>query len=209
VKSFMLGKKTGMTQLFLEDGSAVPVTVIEAGPLTVVQVKTKENDGYNAVRVAYGEINANKVNKPDSGIFVKTEIDPKRHLKEFRVASTENYKVGDTIAVDTFEEGMLVDVIGTSKGKGFAGVIKRHGYGRGPMSHGSKHHRALGAMAMATDPGKVPKGKKMPGHMGAERVTVQNLEVMKIYKDQNAILVKGAVPGPKGGLIMIQNAKKA
>ena len=209
MKNFMLGKKAGMTQLFLEDGQAVPVTVIEAGPLTVVQVKTTEHDGYNAVKVAFGDVKESRVNKPDKGLYAKADLTPKKYVREFIVESTDGYKVGDVITVDSLNEGMLVDVIGVSKGKGYAGTIKRYGNTIGPMSHGSKYHRGLGAMAMHTDPGRVPKGKRMPGQMGTDRVTVQNLEVMKIYSDRNAVLVKGAVPGPKGGLIMIQNAKNA
>jgi len=205
----MLGKKAGMTQLFLEDGQAIPVTVIEAGPLTVVQVKTTEHDGYNAVKVAFGDVKESRVNKPDKGLYAKADLTPKKFVREFKVESTDGYKVGDVITVEALKEGMLIDVIGTSKGKGYAGTVKRYGNTIGPLSHGSKYHRGLGAMAMHTDPGRVPKGKTMPGHMGTDRVTVQNLEVMKIYADRNAVLVKGAVPGPKGGLIMIQDAKNA
>ncbi len=209
MKNFMLGKKAGMTQLFLEDGQAVPVTVIEAGPLTVVQIKTTEHDGYNAVKVAYGDVKESRVNKPEKGLYEKSSLTPKKFVREFRVDSTEGYKVGDVITVETLKEGMLVDVIGTSKGKGFAGTTKRHGTAIGHASHGSKYHRGVGALAMSSTPSKVFKGRQMPGHMGAERVTVQNLEVMKVYADRNAVLVKGAVPGPKGGLIMIQDAKNA
>lgn len=205
--SFMLGKKAGMTQLFLEDGSAVPVTVIEAGPLTVVQIKTVEHDGYNAVKVAYGDVKEARVNKPEKGLFAKAELTPKKYVREFRVDATDGYNIGDVITVESLKEGSLIDVVGTSKGKGFQGTTKRYGNSKGPMSHGSKYHRGLGALAMGSSPGRVPKGRHMPGHMGEDRVTVQNLEVMKIYGDRNAVLVKGAVPGPKGGLIMIQDAK--
>jgi len=209
VKNFMLGKKAGMTQLFLEDGQAVPVTVIEAGPLTVVQIKTTEHDGYNAVKVAYGDVKESRVNKPEKGLYEKSDLTPKKFVREFKVESAEGYKVGDVITVETLKEGMLVDVIGTSKGRGYAGTTKRYGTAIGRASHGSKYHRGLGALAMHSDPGRVFKGRKMPGQMGAERVTVQNLEVMKIYADRNAVLVKGAIPGPKGGLVMIRDAKNA
>lgn len=210
MENFMLGKKAGMSQLFLDDGRAIPVTVIEAGPITVVQIKTVEHDGYNAIRVGFQGVKENRINKPEKGAFAKSELEPKKYIREFRVGSSEGFTVGQVITVDALKEGMLIDVIGTSKGKGYAGTIKRWGHKIGPISHGSKFHRSPGAMAMHTDPGRIPKGsKKMPGHMGTDRVTVQNLEIMKIFADRNAVLVKGAVPGPKGSLIMIQDARKA
>jgi len=210
MKKFILGKKVGMTQIFDENGVVLPVTVIEAGPVTVVQRKTTETDGYSAVRVGFEAIAEKKLNKPDRGLFAKTKISPLRYLKEFRVDDSDNFEVGQEIKVaDVFQVGEKVDVSGISKGKGFQGVIKRFGQARGKETHGSMYHRRVGSMGAGTSPGRVFKGKKLPGHMGAERVTVQNLEVVKVDGERNLLIVKGAVPGPKGGLLEIKGAVKS
>ncbi|HAA43207.1 MAG TPA: 50S ribosomal protein L3 [Ruminiclostridium sp.] len=209
MEKFILGKKLGMTQVFTDDGLVVPVTVIEAGPVTVVQTKTNETDGYTAVKVGYEDVKEKALNKPERGVFAKHKLTPKRYLREFRVSNTEGFEIGQEIKVDVFEEGDKVDVTGTSKGKGFAGAIKRHGYSRGRETHGSHYHRGVGALSGCADPGKVFKGRKLPGHMGVERVTVQNLNVVKVDSERNLLLVKGAVPGARGGLLMIKGAVKA
>jgi len=205
----ILGKKIGMTQIFAETGEVIPVTVIQAGPEVVTQVKTVETDGYNAVQVAFEDQKAHRVNKPLTGHFAKSGVAPKKYLAEFRVEEGESYEVGQEITVADFEEGMKLDVTGTSKGKGTQGNIKRHGHHRGPMTHGSKSKRVSGSMGMCSNPGRVFKGKVLPGHMGVQKVTVQNLEVVKIDAEQNLILVKGAIPGNKGGLVTIRNSVKA
>lgn len=204
----LLGKKVGMTQIFTEDGVVIPVTVIEAGPETVVQVKTIETDGYNAVQVGYEDQKAHRVNKPETGHFEKSGITPKKHLVEFRVEDGEAYETGQEITVADFEEGMKIDITGTSKGKGTQGNIKRHGHRRGPMTHGSKHKRLVGALAAGTYPSRVFKGNKAPGRMGRDKVTVQNVVLVKVIEDRNIMLVKGAVPGKKGGLLKIRPAIK-
>ena len=204
----LLGKKIGMTQIFNENGAVVPVTVIEAGPEVVTQVKTVETDGYNAVQVGYEEQKAHRLNKPETGHFEKCGVAPKKHLAEFRVEDGETYEVGQEITVADFEAGKKVDVTGTSKGKGTQGNIKRHGHHRGPMTHGSKHKRLAGALAGATYPSRVFKGNKSPGRMGRETVTVQNVELVKIDTDRNLLLVKGAVPGGKGSLVRVRYAVK-
>ena len=209
MKKAILGTKIGMTQIFNEDGKVVPVTVILAGPCTVVQKKTAETDGYEAVQVGYGEVKEKNLNKPMKGHFAKADIAAKKYLREFRLEDVSGLNVGDEIKADIFEAGEKVDVIGTSKGKGFAGPMKRWGLHRGPMSHGSGYHRGSGSMGACSSPGRVMKGKKLPGHMGVETVTVQNLEIVKVNAEENIILVKGAVPGSKGGLITIKNAVKA
>lgn len=209
MKKAILGTKLGMTQIFNEDGKVVPVTVILAGPCTVVQKKTAETDGYEAVQVGYGEVKEKNLNKPMKGHFAKADIAAKKYLREFRLEDVSNLNVGDEIKADIFEAGEKVDVTGTSKGKGFAGPMKRWGLHRGPMSHGSGYHRGSGSMGACSSPGRVMKGKKLPGHMGVETVTVQNLEIVKVNADENIILVKGAVPGSKGGLITIRNGVKA
>ncbi|MGI6706101.1 MAG: 50S ribosomal protein L3 [Clostridia bacterium] len=208
MKKAILGKKIGMTQIFTEDGTVIPVTVVEAGPCVVVQKKTKERDGYNAVQVGFGTIKEKKVNKPLKGHFDKAGVEYRRYLGEFKLENSEEYESGQEITVDIFQQGDYVDVSGISKGKGFAGTIKRWNQRRGPMSHGSKYHRGPGAMHGAADPAKVFKNKKLPGQMGNKRVTVQNLEVAKVYPDRNLLLVKGAVPGPKGGLLYIKETVK-
>lgn len=204
----LLGKKIGMTQIFDENGAVVPVTVIEAGPEVVTQVKTVETDGYNAVQVGYEEQKAHGLNKPETGHFEKCGVAPKKHLAEFRVEDGETYEVGQEITVADFEEGMKLDVTGVSKGKGTQGNIKRHGHRRGPMTHGSKHKRLAGALAAGTYPSRVFKGNKAPGRMGRDTVTVQNIVLVKVIADRNLLLVKGAVPGKKGGLLKVKGAVK-
>lgn len=209
MKKAILATKIGMTQIFDENGVFVPVTVLQAGPCSVVQVKTVENDGYNAIQVGFGDIRETLVNKPLKGHFAKAGVANKRFLKEFRFDNTSEYAVGQEIKADIFAAGDKVDAIGTSKGKGFQGAIKRFGLHRGPMKHGSKYHRHAGSNGAATSPGRVFKGKHMPGQTGDVRVTVQNLEIVKIDAEQNLILVKGAVPGPKKALVMLKNSVKA
>lgn len=208
MKKAILVAKIGMTQIFAEDGSFVPVTVLQAAPNVVTQVKTVENDGYSAVQVGFGEIREKLVNKPKKGHFAKAGVPVKRFLREFRLEDSENYKVGDEIKADIFAAGDKVDATATSKGKGFQGAIHRHGLHRGPMAHGSKYHRHAGSNGACSDPSKVFKGKKMPGHMGSVRVTVQNLEVIKVDAEKNLILVKGAVPGSKKALVMLKNTTR-
>ncbi len=209
MKKAILGKKIGMTQVFAEDDSIIPVTVIEAGPCIVVQKKTIENDGYQAVQVGFQDRKDKHTNKPLKGHFDKVNLKYKRYLKEFPLEDISTLNVGDEIKVDTFKKGEKVDITGISKGKGFQGTIKRWGMSMGRASHGSHYHRGVGAMAGAADPGKVFKGKKLPGHMGSDKTTIQNLEVVKIDSERNLILIKGAVPGAKGGLLIIKNTVKA
>lgn len=204
----VLGRKLGMTQVFAEDGRLVPVTVIEAGPMVVTQIKNKETDGYEAVQVAFGEVKEKRVNKPLRGHFAKAGVGFKKFVREFKVEDLSAYSLAQEIKVDVFEAGEKVDAIGTSKGKGFQGPIKRHNQSRGPMTHGSRYHRGPGSMGAASDPSRVFKGKKLAGHTGAERVTIQNLEVVKVDVEKNLILIKGAVPGPKKGLVVIKKAIK-
>ena len=204
----VLGRKLGMTQVFAEDGRLVPVTVIEAGPMVVTQIKNKETDGYEAVQVAFGEVKEKRGNKPLRGHFAKAGVGFKKFVREFKVEDLSAYSLAQEIKVDVFEAGEKVDAIGTSKGKGFQGPIKRHNQSRGPMTHGSRYHRGPGSMGAASDPSRVFKGKKLAGHMGAERVTIQNLEVVKVDVEKNLILIKGAVPGPKKGLVVIKKAIK-
>ena len=205
----LIGKKVGMTQIFDEKGNVVPVTVIEAGPCSVVQVKTVETDGYDAIQLGFGAVKESKVNKPVKGHFAKAKVTPMKHLREFRVAEVSSVKVGDEIKVDAFVSGDNVDIQGISKGKGFQGVIKRHGQSRVPMGHGSMYHRRPGSMGPTSTPGRVFKGKKLPGHMGVETVTIQNLQVVAVDLDKNALLVKGSVPGNKGSILKIKNSVKA
>ena len=200
----ILGKKIGMTQVFSEDGVVVPVTVVEAGPLKVIQKKTLEKDGYNAIQVGFEDKKEHRVNKPLKGHFDKAGVEYKKHIKEFIIGNSEEFEIGQEIKVDVFEQGDKVDVVGISKCKGTQGPIKRHNYSRGPESHGSKYHRSGGARAAAADPGRVFKGTKGMGRMGNERVTVQNLEVVRVDSDRNLLLIKGALPGPKGGLLIIK-----
>lgn len=209
MKKAILATKVGMTQIFNENGALIPVTVLQAGPCAVTQVKTVENDGYNAVQVGFGDIREVLVNKPRKGHFAKAGVANKRHLKEFRFDNASDYKVGQEIKADIFAEGDRIDATAKSKGKGFQGAIKRHNQSRGPMAHGSKFHRHAGSNGAATSPGRVFKGKHMPGHMGAVKVTVQNLEVVRIDTENNIILVKGAVPGPKKTMVMLKETVKS
>ena len=209
MKKTIIGKKIGMTQIFDEEGKVIPVTVIEAGPCVIAQVKSVETDGYNAIQLGFGDVKESKVNKPEKGHFAKASITAKKHLREFRVDEVESYKVGDEIKADTFVKGDKIDVQGTSKGKGFQGVIKRHGQSRGPMGHGSMYHRRPGSMGPTSTPGRVFKGKKLPGHMGRVTVTIQNLDVVKVDSDKNVVLVKGSVPGPKGAILKLKTSVKA
>ena len=209
MKKALIGRKVGMTQIFDENGAVIPVTVIEAGPCVVAQVKTIENDGYEAVQLGFGEVKENKLNKPEKGHFAKANVTAKKHLREFRLDSIEGIKAGDELKADVFAAGDKIDVQGTSKGKGFQGVIKRHGQSRGPMGHGSMYHRRPGSMGPTSTPGRVFKGKKLPGHMGKVTVTIQNLDVVRVDMDKNVILVKGSVPGPKGAILKVKSAVKA
>ena len=205
----IVGKKLGMTQLFDANGNVVPVTVIEAGPCVIAQKKTIENDGYEAVQIGYGDLKANKVNKPMKGHFAKGDVAPKKVLREFRFEEVSAMNVGDIIKADIFQEGDSVDVRGTSKGKGYAGVVKRWNFGRLKESHGTGPVHRHGGSLGVIDPARVFKGKKMAGHLGAERVTVQNLSVVKVDAEKNIIAVKGAVPGPKGGIVVLFDSVKA
>ncbi|WP_434797939.1 50S ribosomal protein L3 [Terrisporobacter vanillatitrophus] len=204
----ILGKKIGMTQVFTEVGEVIPVTVIEAGPVVVTQVKTIENDGYNAVQVGFVDAKEKSLNKPQKGHLAAANT-LKKHLKEFRVESVDAYTVGQEIKSDVFAAGEMIDVTGISKGKGFQGPIKRHGQSRGPESHGSRYHRRPGSMGACSYPGRVFKNKKLAGHMGSVKVTVQNLEVVRVDAEKNFILVKGAIPGAKGSVVTIKEAVKA
>ena len=209
MKKAILTTKVGMTQIFNEDGVLTPVTVLQAGPCVVTQIKTEENDGYSAVQVGFGDIREKLVNKPEKGHFEKAGVDVKRYLKEFRFDNADEYQVGQEIKADIFAEGDKIDVTATTKGKGFQGAIKRHGQSRGPMKHGSKFHRHAGSNGSASDPSRVFKGKKMPGQMGGVKVTTQNLEIVKVDVENILLLVKGAVPGPKKSLVIVKEAVKA
>ena len=206
----ILGRKLGMTQIFTEEGRVVPVTVVESGNNFVLQNKTDETDGYNAVQIGFGDVKEKNVTKPRKGHFEKAGVKAVRFIREMRLSAPSEYNVGDTIGVDIFAAGDLVDVVGTSKGKGFAGGIKRHNFARGPMGHGSKSHREPGSTgAMISGPGgRVLKGKKLPGRMGGERVTVQRLTIVRVDTDRNLILIKGAIPGPKKGFVVIKDTVK-
>ena len=205
----IIGKKVGMTQIFDEKGNVIPVTVIEAGPCVVAQVKTVETDGYNAIQLGFGDVKESKLNKPERGHFAKAGLANKKHLREFRVEDFGDLTVGSEIKADAFEAGDKIDVQGTTKGKGFQGVIKRHGQSRGPMGHGSMYHRRPGSMGPTSTPGRVFKGKKLPGHMGRVTVTIQNLDVVKVDMDKNVILIKGSVPGAKGAILKLRTSVKA
>lgn len=204
----ILGKKLGMTQIFTEEGIVVPVTVVEAGPNVVTQVKTVEKDGYNAIQVGFEDAKEKSLNKPQKGHLAAANV-LKKHLKEFRVNAVEEFTVGQEIKADLFAAGEKIDVTGTSKGKGFQGPIKRHGQSRGPESHGSRYHRRPGSMGACSFPGRVFKNKKLAGHMGSVKVTVQNLEVVRVDADKNLILVKGAIPGAKGSVVTLKEAVKS
>ena len=209
MKKAILARKVGMTQVFDDNGTLTPVTVLQAGPCTVTQVKTIENDGYNSVQVGFGEIRDILVNKPRKGHFAKAGVDNQRFIREFRLDNASDYELGQEIKADIFEEGDKIDATATSKGKGFQGVIKRHNFGRGPETHGSKHHRHHGSSGASATPGEVAKGKKMPGQMGNERVTIQNLEIVRVDAENNLILVKGSVPGPKKALVTLKETVKS
>lgn len=204
----ILGTKLGMTQIFTEEGIVLPVTVVEAGPVVVTQIKTTEKDGYNAIQVGFKDAKEKSLNKPQKGHLAAANV-LKKHLKEFRVDSVEGYTVGQAINADLFAAGEKIDVTGISKGKGFQGPIKRHGQSRGPESHGSRYHRRPGSMGACSFPGRVFKNKKLAGHMGSVTVTVQNLEVVRVDAEKNLILVKGAIPGAKGSIVTIKEAVKA
>lgn len=209
MKKAILGKKIGMTQVFTEDGQLIPVSVIQAGPCQVVQKKTEEVDGYTAVQVGYEDKKKRRANKPEKGHFQKANVPVKKYLKEFKLDNAAELNVGDELTVEQFADGDVLDVTGTSKGHGFAGTIKRWGTHRGPMTHGSHYHRGPGSLGACSDPSRVFKGKKMPGHYGVVKVTIQNLDLVKIDKERNLLLVKGSIPGPKGGLVVVRNAVKA
>ncbi len=213
MKKAIVGKKIGMTQVFTDDGRLVPVTVVEAGPCKVVQKKTTESDGYNAVQVGFDTLPENRakklVNKPLTGHFAKAGIAPARHLRELRLENAADMEVGNEITVTVFEAGEKIDVSGISKGHGFTGTIRRWNQHTGPMAHGSKYHRGVGSMGANSDPSRVFKNKHMPGHYGVERVTIQNLEIVKVDAERNLLLIKGAVPGPNGGLLLVRNSCKA
>lgn len=209
MKKAILARKIGMTQIFDEHANLIPVTVLEAGPCVVTQKKTNENDGYEAIQIGFGEISSKHVIKPMAGHFAKAGVEAKKFLQEFRLEDTSAYEVGTEIKADTFAAGDKIDVCGTSKGKGYQGAIKKYNQSRGPMGHGSKSHRVAGSMGACSSPSRVMKGKGLPSHMGAITVTVQNLEVARIDADKNLILVKGAVPGPKGTVISIKDSVKA
>ena len=202
------GKKVGMTQIFTEDGIAIPVTVIEAKPLTVVGKKTNDKEGYNAIVVSFGEIKEKNANKPMKGVFAKSGTEIQKYLREIKVENVDEYEIGSQITVEAFDTNDRVDIQGTSKGKGFQGNIKRHSQHRGPMSHGSMYHRRPGSMGATSTPGRVFKGKKLPGHMGSRTSTILNLVVVKVDNDKNVILVKGSIPGAKGAIVRVKKSVK-
>ena len=210
MKKGLIGKKIGMTQIFDEAGNVIPVTVVEAGPCTVTQIKTVENDGYQAVQVGFGDVKVSRVNKPMKGHFDKADVAPKKTLKEFRLENIDGIEVGNILKADIFEVGEIVDVKGTSKGHGTAGAIKRWNFSRLRMTHGTgPNHRHAGSLGACSSPSRVFKGKKMAGHYGHETVTVQNLKIAKVDAENNLIAIKGAIPGPKGGIVVIADAVKA
>ena len=209
MKKFIIAKKIGMTQVFDEAGLAIPVTVLEAGPCTVIQKKTIETDGYSALKVGFSEVSDRRVTKPELGAFKKIGLSPLKFIQEFKAENTEKYDIGQVINVGgMFENGDKIDVSGISKGKGYQGAIKRHGYHTGRVTHGSKFHRGIGSLGACSYPGRIFKGKKMPGHMGRERVTVQNLAIVRIDADRNIMLVKGAVPGARGTVLTVKDTVK-
>lgn len=204
----ILGKKIGMTQIFTTEGRVVPVTVVEAGPCPVVQKKTVATDGYNAIQIGFSFLRESLSNKPRKGHFEKASLKPMRYVREFRINDVESYEIGQEVKADLFTVGDKIDVVGTSKGKGFAGMIKRHNASRGPMAHGSKYHRRTGSLG-AKGPARVFKGRKLPGRMGGERVTIQNLEIVRVDVDKNLILIRGAVPGANKSLLILKPSVKA
>jgi len=208
VSKGILGKKIGMTQIFTPEGQVVPVTVVEAGPCPVVQKKTVASDGYNAIQIGFSVLRESLSNKPRKGHFQKASLKPMRYVREFKISDVESYEIGQEVKVDLFTVGDKIDVVGTSKGKGFAGMIKRHNASRGPMAHGSKYHRRTGSLG-AKGPARVFKGRELPGRMGGERVTIQNLEVVRVDLDKNLILIKGSVPGANKSLLILKPSVKA
>ncbi len=204
----ILGTKLGMTQVFDEEGRAIPVTVIQAGPCTVTQIKTVQTDGYSAIQVGFGEVAAKALNKPKLGHLVKSDASPLRHLREYRLENSSDFELGQTLSADIFEAGQLVDVTGTSIGRGFAGYQKRHNFKRGPMSHGSKNHRLPGSTGAGTTPGRIYPGKRMAGQMGNVRVTVRKLQIVQVNAERNLLLIKGAVPGKPGAFLNIAPTKQ-
>jgi large subunit ribosomal protein L3 len=209
MKKAIMAKKIGMTQVFAENGALIPVTVLEAGPCVVIQKKTVDNDGYAAIQVGFTDAKVKLINKPERGHFDKAGVTPKKYIREFRLDDVSAYEVGAEIKADVFAAGDKVDASGISKGKGFQSTIKRYNAQRGPMGHGSKSHRVVGSMSSGTTPGRVKKGKRMPGHMGSVKVTIQNLEVVRADAEKNLLLIKGAVPGPKGAVLVIKDSVKA
>lgn len=210
MNKFILGKKIGMTQVFNENGLSLPVTVIQAGPCPVVQKKSMDNDGYTSLKVGFGDVSEKRLSKPEKGVFSKVKVPVKKYLREFRIEEIDKYEIGQEIKVsDMFQDGDRIDVSGISKGKGFQGTIKRYGQSGGKETHGSMYHRRVGSMGSNTSPARVFKGKKLPGHMGVDKITVQNLTVVKVDAEKNLLLVKGAVPGPKGGLLVIKETVKS
>ena len=209
MKKAIIGRKIGMTQIFTENGTVIPVTVVEAGPCVVLQKKTIETDGYEALQLAFGEVKERRMTKPLKGHYDKNSVEYKKVIREFKLDDYASYETGQLIQADVFEAGERVDISGTSKGKGFQGVIKRHNQSRGPMAHGSKYHRRPGSMGASSSPSRVFKGKKLAGHLGAERVTVQNLDIVKVDAENNLIAVKGAIPGPKGGIVVLADTVKS
>jgi len=205
----ILGKKIAMTQIFTEDGKTIPVTVVEAGPCTITQIKSTDKEGYDALQLGFGDVREKKLKKPQRGHFESKELEPRRHLAELRVEDLAGYEVGQEITADIFSKGDRVDITGRSRGKGFAGVIKRHNFSGGPASHGAHFHRAPGAIGACATPARVFKGTRMPGRMGAEKVTALNLEVVDVKPERNLLLLRGSVPGPEGGLLVIREAVKA
>jgi len=203
----ILGKKIGMTQIFNSDGKVEPVTVVEAGPCFVIQKKSTARDGYESIQVGFGDKREKLANKPEIGHYSKSKVSPKRYLREIRVESSESYELGQAITVDQWSDGEIVDVTGTTLGKGFAGAIKRHNFNRGPMGHGSMYHRRPGGLG-ATDPARVFKGRKLPGRFGGATVTIQNLKIVKVDPEKNLLLIRGAVPGVKGGLVIVRDSVK-
>ena len=209
MKKAIIGRKLGMTQIFTDKGQVIPVTVVEAGPCTVVQKKTEETDGYSSVQLSFDEVQASKISKPEAGHLEKYGAAPARVLREFKLDDAMSMEPGQVVKADTFEAGDKVDISGKSKGKGYQGVIKRHGQHRGPMAHGSKYHRSPGSMGASAYPSRVPKGKKLPGQMGNKNVTALNLEVVDVDPDENILLIKGAVPGPRGSVVVVKSSVKS
>ena len=209
MKKAIIGRKLGMTQIFTDKGQVIPVTVVEAGPCTVVQKKTEETDGYCSVQLSFDEVQASKISKPEAGHLEKYGAAPARVLREFKLDDAMSMEPGQVVKADTFEAGDKVDISGKSKGKGYQGVIKRHGQHRGPMAHGSKYHRSPGSMGASAYPSRVPKGKKLPGQIGNKNVTALNLEVVDVDPDENILLIKGAVPGPRGSVVVVKSSVKS